>query len=93
MGKVTHIISDKDGTIVGYKIMCPACKWTHLFDKRWSFNGRFDKPTFKPSMLVNKDSSNKAVPKCHSYVTDGEIQFLSDCTHDMKGKTVELEEF
>jgi hypothetical protein len=27
---------------------------------------------------------------CHSFVTDGKIQFLSDCTHDMAGQTVEL---
>ena len=27
---------------------------------------------------------------CHSFVTDGKIQFLDDCTHDLKGKTVEL---
>jgi len=27
---------------------------------------------------------------CHSYVTDGRIQYLSDCTHDLAGKTVEL---
>lgn len=27
---------------------------------------------------------------CHSYVTDGKIQFLSDCTHKLAGQTVEL---
>lgn len=27
---------------------------------------------------------------CHSYVTDGRIQFLSDCTHELAGQTVEL---
>lgn len=27
---------------------------------------------------------------CHSFVTDGQIQFLSDCTHELAGKTVEL---
>lgn len=27
---------------------------------------------------------------CHSFVTDGRIQFLSDCTHDLAGQTVEL---
>lgn len=29
---------------------------------------------------------------CHSFVTDGRIEFLGDCTHDLKGKTVDLEE-
>lgn len=27
---------------------------------------------------------------CHSFVTDGRIQFLGDCTHDLAGKTVDL---
>jgi hypothetical protein len=27
---------------------------------------------------------------CHSFVTDGRIQFLSDCTHDLAGQTVGL---
>lgn len=27
---------------------------------------------------------------CHSFVTDGEIQFLPDCTHELAGQTVEL---
>lgn len=27
---------------------------------------------------------------CHSFVTDGKIQFLSDCTHKLAGQTVEL---
>jgi len=28
---------------------------------------------------------------CHSFVTDGKIQFLDDCTHHLTGQTVELE--
>lgn len=28
---------------------------------------------------------------CHSFVTDGRIQFLSDCTHALAGQTVDLE--
>lgn len=27
---------------------------------------------------------------CHSFVTDGKIQFLGDCTHKLAGQTVEL---
>lgn len=27
---------------------------------------------------------------CHSFVTDGKILFLGDCTHALAGKTVEL---
>lgn len=27
---------------------------------------------------------------CHSFVTDGRIQFLGDCTHALAGQTVDL---
>lgn len=27
---------------------------------------------------------------CHSFVTDGQIQFLNDCTHELSGQTVPL---
>ena len=30
---------------------------------------------------------------CHSFVTDGQIQFLGDCSHALAGKTVPLPEF
>jgi hypothetical protein len=28
--------------------------------------------------------------RCHTFVTDGRIQFLSDCTHALVGLTIEL---
>lgn len=80
---------DPGGTI----IHCPACKYGHLFDARWKFNGDFEKPTFTPSMLVFPDAEfNKKFNciRCHSFVTDGKIQFLADCDHSMAGQTVEL---
>lgn len=30
------------------------------------------------------------VRRCHSFVTDGRIQFLSDCAHELVGQTVDL---
>lgn len=27
---------------------------------------------------------------CHSYIREGQIQFLGDCTHELAGKTVQL---
>jgi hypothetical protein len=29
---------------------------------------------------------------CHSFLTDGKLQFLSDCTHPLAGKTIDLED-
>ena len=31
--------------------------------------------------------------RCHSFVRDGRIEFLGDCTHDLKGQTVDLPDF
>ena len=72
---------------------------------RWGYNGNPDAPTFTPSVLVRgvdrlTDEEREQVmagkhvdPRpivCHSFVTDGRIQFLADCTHDMAGFTVDL---
>lgn len=78
-------------------IFCPACKCAHVFDGRWKFNGNQMKPTFTPSMLVNKSTTEETCNvnrhRCHSFVTDGKIKFLGDCTHDMKNQTVDLKVF
>ena len=56
---------------------------------RWGFNGNVDAPTFTPSVLVRYSWSDG--PRvCHSFVTDGRIQFLGDCTHNLAGQTVDL---
>lgn len=31
--------------------------------------------------------------RCHSFVIDGRIQFLDDCTHHLKGQTIDLPEW
>lgn len=28
--------------------------------------------------------------RCHSFITDGNINYLADCTHELKGQTIEL---
>jgi hypothetical protein len=67
---------------------CPGCGYGHPFDlKRWEWNGRMDKPTFSPSLLILPPGK-----RCHSFVRDGQIQFLNDSAHALAGKTVELPE-
>jgi hypothetical protein len=36
------------------------------------------------------DGTLCACTVCHSFVTDGCIQFLGDCTHELAGQTVDL---
>lgn len=76
-----------------YVFHCPGCEYGHPFEIEapggagWTWNGSLDKPTFTPSLLVCKDSPEY---RCHSFVKDGQIQFLSDCHHKLAGLTVEL---
>ena len=77
---------------------CPACNELHLFavDKpfnngaQWSFDGNAEKPTFSPSMnyrLLHIDGPDEI---CHYFLRGGTIQYLTDCTHKYKGKTIPL---
>jgi hypothetical protein len=71
-----------------YVFLCPGCKTYHPFDlPRWTWNGSFDAPTFRPSLMVNASNPSS---RCHSFVTDGKIQFLNDCWHGLAGQTVDL---
>ena len=51
----------------------------------WTWNGDIDKPTLRPSVLTRGGDW-----VCHSWINDGEVVFLSDCTHDLKDTTVAL---
>lgn len=76
-----------------FVLHCPGCKTGHWFnDTTWTFNHDMEKPTIHPSLLV-RYGNEKGDQVCHSFVTDGKIKFLDDCTHELKGQTVELIEF
>lgn len=76
---------------------------------KWTWNGSLDAPTFTPSLLCHPhdifvDGSLEgdaliapenitSTPRCHSFITDGRIQFLEDSTHHLAGKTVEIPEW
>ena len=76
-----------------YVFHCPGCEYGHPFEVGgnggWTWNGSLDKPTFRPSLLVY-GARDGSTPRCHSFVTDGQIQFLSDSTHKLAGQTVDL---
>jgi len=83
---------------------CPGCNSDHSvqhgsdFGPNWTWNGSFDSPTFTPSVLVTYDGTDAgqdgAPPAvCHTFVVDGRIQFLNDCTHHLAGQTVDLPDY
>lgn len=57
-------------------------------------------PTWVPPVTPENMAQWKSAPwpqtkveyVCHSFITDGRIQFLSDCTHQLAGQTVDLPE-
>ena len=89
--RVSKVMLEANGI---YFIECPGCKYMHPIHVgeqhriRWGFNNNVDKPTFTPSLLVNSGTDQQ----CHSFITDGKIQFLNDCVHELAGQNVELPE-
>jgi hypothetical protein len=86
----------------GFK--CPGCGIDHVLPtdkenkgKSWGFNYDLENPTFTPSILMKAEGYKDEefdIPAvtCHSFVRNGKIEFLGDCTHSQAGKTLELEE-
>jgi hypothetical protein len=72
---------------------CPGCDSYHQFytDRtdgqrpEWKITGPLDSPTVTPSILYAN-----VTPRCHCFIKAGKIQFLNDCTHHLKGQTVDM---
>lgn len=56
----------------------------------WNWNGSVDSPTVTPSILTKLSEYKREELICHSFVTDGRVNFLTDCTHQFAGQTVDL---
>lgn len=71
---------------------CPGCGYDHWFrtdgnPPKWTWNNDTSNPTVSPSLLV------RAQYRCHSFIKNGQIEFLSDCDHSLAGKTVPLKPY
>jgi hypothetical protein len=103
-GGNVKITKANDGMSLFY---CEGCEQCHGVNDRWTFNGGMDSPTFSPSILVTgtqpiTDEQHDLImsgvhvePRplvCHSFVTDGKIHYLNDCTHKLAGQTVLLKD-
>lgn len=88
----------------GLMFWCPGCDGAHMVmvgdgpGPRWGYNGNPDAPTFTPSVLVTYNGPDAGVDRappaiCHSFVTNGRIQFLADCTHALAGQTLDIPPF
>jgi hypothetical protein len=93
-----------EGGIVAFE--CLGCGCGHAIpvaaeppSRNWQWNGNADAPTFTPSILVTYPANPDAIEefkewrterRCHSFVINGQIQYLPDSTHKFAGKTIEL---
>jgi|JI9StandDraft_1071089.scaffolds.fasta_scaffold37713_3 hypothetical protein len=81
------------------RFKCPACGEHTVPVPRWQLSGSVESPTIRPSLVetVNPPGPDHRphIPTtvCHSLVTNGKIEFLADCTHNLAGQTLELSEF
>lgn len=88
-------LTDDDGGEL-LEFFCPGCRYYHAFRVRcgeradaptWTWNNDMCKPTFAPPLMVNRGTPTQ----CHLFVTDGEIVFLPDCHHGLRGQTVAMQ--
>lgn len=79
------LVKDRDHN--HYLFYCPGCKAAHAFDaNRWTVD--VEKLTTSPSLLSTYPDGRV----CHLFMREGKLEFLSDCYHELAGKTVPMEE-
>lgn len=86
LNEATHLTLNFPGP-VGLLTLPVIVKGTREGTGCWSWNGDVDKPTLRPSVLT---TSGHAGMRCHTWVNDGQAQFLDDCSHELRGQTVDM---
>ena len=95
--------SDKGHEYKSIVFVCPGCETVGIsgihmlpvsgdippWRPRWDFDGNTDAPTLSPSILTSMNWKGEPFV-CHSFIRSGQIEFLSDCTHELAGQTVQL---
>jgi hypothetical protein len=98
MGQISQFLRKFDGGLLHY---CPACRHAHGFwiDKpnpatkaRWTWDGNILLPTFSPSMnIIARDPAGEIPTEtCHYFLLAGVLDYLSDCTHGLRGINMQL---
>lgn len=74
-----------------FRFWCEGCKSNHMINTdgplrpQWTFNWSVTAPTFSPSYFITTPGR-----VCHSYIRDGNIEYLGDCHHDLRSSIVKL---
>lgn len=83
---------------------CPGCGCSHGVNTDpsrqplWQLTLKDNKPTVTPSILVRhgkypdpEDNLKYGETRCHLFIKNGMIEYLSDCTHKLAGQTIPME--
>lgn len=86
-------VADGDLRYDALMFWCPADNDLHMLPVNaevktpsWTWDGNLEQPTLSPSILTRWGAGKV----CHSYLRAGQWEFLSDCTHELAGKTVPM---
>ena len=82
--EATHIMLCLPGPIPT-RIIPVMIKGSRKDTGNWTWNGDTELPTLKPSVR-STDGHNV----CHTFITDGKVIFLGDCTHELANQTLDL---
>lgn len=84
--EATHVTLNIPGP-VGILTLPVMLKGTREGTGNWTWNGSTTAPTLRPSVLNTGHAH-----RCHTWITDGQAQYLDDCSHDLRGQTLALKE-
>ena len=94
--------SQGGGLVTRHLYWCPGCDNLHGIviqpgkqanGASWSFEGSLECPTYSPSQLTQFEGGPPEARQkfvCHTFIRGGMIQFLGDCTHELRGQTVPM---
>jgi len=80
--QVVYPVKNEEGS---YIFWCPGCECAHGINATWTFDGNLEQPTVSPSILARTGET-----RCHSFVKNGQIRYLNDCSHELAGQTIDL---
>lgn len=88
-----------------YEWFCPGCKRVHRlngktpngYGERWVLSGSFDAPTLTPGHRIMASTYDDWAPAdevlCNYFITAGNVEFQTDCAHELAGRTVAMPDF
>ncbi|MFA5670202.1 MAG: DUF6527 family protein [Balneolaceae bacterium] len=99
--KLKEVRSSLYNAVVGYSFWCVACDSPHAFythdgytnNKSWKLIST-DPVTVQPSIKLTAPYKNETENYCcHLFLLNGKIRYLTDCTHYLAGKEIDMIDF